>query len=109
VYLGRSTARHVILLPDGTTLAARSAQKVRRQERGHDHVERRLIALGAPAPRALADPAHWLRDAFDTIGATRLRHGGCHRYAFALGRTRVERRRVEIAGRRGRFPKRDGP
>lgn len=109
VYLGRSTPRQVIVLPDGTTLAARSAQKVRRQERGHDYVERRLVALGAPVPRAGTDPAVWLHDALDAVGAVRQRHGGCHRYAFALGRTTRERRSVDIAGQRGRYPKRDGP
>ncbi|MEV6004684.1 hypothetical protein AB0M25_36960 [Streptomyces griseomycini] len=34
-----------------------AAQKVRRQEQGHQYVEARLIALGAPVPRAGCDPA----------------------------------------------------
>lgn len=106
-YLGRSTPRTVDVLPDGTTLAARAAQKVRRQERGHEYVVRRLLALGAPEPGATSDPALWLRDALDRIGARRLRHPGCHRYAFALGRNARERAQVRIAGQVGRYPKRD--
>jgi hypothetical protein len=59
IYTGRATARTLVLLPDGTTLNARSIQKIRAQEQGYDHVERRLIALDTPAtsrpdPRELA-------------------------------------------------------
>lgn len=93
------------MLPDGTTLAARAVQKVPRAERGHDYVERRLVDLGAPSRRAYMDPARWLADALDTVGYRRLSHPGCHRYAFRLGETARQRRRVEIAGKARTYPK----
>lgn len=102
-HLGRGTPRSLVLLPDGTALSARSAQKVRRLERGHRHVEQRLVALGATA-RADDDPARWLAGALDDVGARRVRHPGCLRYAFVLG-TPAERRRVVVGGTPLPYPK----
>lgn len=96
-YLGRATARILTVLPSGVVLSARSAQKVRAGERGHAHVERQLVQLGATPRRASADPAAWLTDALNEIGASRIRHGGNHRYAFRLGRTARLRARVRLA------------
>lgn len=104
VYTGRSTARTLTVLPDGRVLSDRSAQKVRTAERGHEHVERMLVRLGATAPHAGQPGAAWLAQALDQVGATRLRHGGNHRYAFALG-SRSERRQIRIAGDRAAYPK----
>lgn len=92
---GRSTARTLTLLPDGTVLSARAMQKVRGQERGHEHVERKLMGYGAPAPRAGERPAAWLGRAIDEVGATRMRHGGNWRYCFPIG-TKAQRRAVTI-------------
>ncbi|MFI8192513.1 hypothetical protein ACIF8T_27695 [Streptomyces sp. NPDC085946] len=47
----------------------RAAQKTRRQEQGHQYVEARLIALGAPVPRAGCNPAVWPQEALAAIGA----------------------------------------
>lgn len=96
VYTGRGTPRSLVLLPDGTVLNARSAQKVRAQEQGHDYVEQRLMALGAAAPRAGQSPTAWLTQALTDVGARRLRHRGAHRYVFRLGRSRRERERVTL-------------
>lgn len=95
VLAGRSTARTLTLLPDGTVLSARAMQKVRGQERGHRHVEQLLMAWGAPAPKAFGDPARWLIDALAVIGATKLRHRGNHRYCFRLG-TPAQRRSIHL-------------
>lgn len=104
VFCGRSTARTLNLLPNGEVLNARSMQKVRAQDRGHRHVEEKLIALGARAMRACENPAVWLAEAIDTIGVTRIRHNGCFRYAFAIG-TRSQRRHVRIALAGQPYPK----
>lgn len=85
VYLGRSTPRTLVVLPDGTTLSARARQKVVAQERGHEYVEQLLVRHGARPLDRYDDPARWLAEALTTVGATRLRHGGCHRYGFRLG------------------------
>jgi hypothetical protein len=105
VYTGRGTPRTILLLPDGTVLSDRAAQKVRAQERGHLHVERRLVSLGAP-PLDGAQPAAWLRAALVAVGARRVRHRGNHRYCFRLGRTRRERDAVLIDLPSRPYPKR---
>lgn len=104
VYTGRLTARTLTLLPDGTVLNDRSVQKVRKQERGHGHVERKLIALGARVPRAGENMTEWLRAALDDIGVTKMRHRGNHRYAFPIG-TKRERRDVQIQHVQLPYPK----
>lgn len=95
VYAGRGTARTLLLLPDGTSLNARSLQKVRALDQGHAYVERRLVAAGAPARPPTADPAVWLADALRAARVRRVRHGGAHRYLFRLGSAR-ERRTIRI-------------
>lgn len=95
-YCGRGTARSLVLLPDGSVLNARSLQKVRAQERGHEYVEQRLIALRAPIPRAGQDSTAWLAEALEAVGARLLRHQGNHRYVFRLGRNRRDRERITL-------------
>lgn len=84
-YLGRGTARSLLLLPDGTVLNARALQKVRQLEKGHQYVEKLLVDLGG-RPRAVGeDGARWLREQLSQLPLRRLRHPGNHRYAFRLG------------------------
>jgi len=101
---GRSTPRTLTLLPDGRVLNDRSKQKVRQQERGHDHVERDLVRLGAPVMRAGQRPADWLAESLRAIGATQLRHRGNWRYCFKVG-TAAQRRRTLLAMPAGPYPK----
>jgi hypothetical protein len=105
VCLGRATARQVWVLPDATVLHERAMSKVRRLERGHEYVERRLVALGARVRPDRADPQAWLRDALLDVGARPVRHEGNWRYAFVTGRTRRERSRVEVRGEVCAYPK----
>ncbi|MFZ5440479.1 MAG: hypothetical protein ACOZQL_10750 [Myxococcota bacterium] len=80
VYLGRSTARTLHLLPSGAVFSARSAQKIRKRERGWEYAVEQLVSSGAPAPRGpLQD---WLREVLARL--RRLRHPGNHRYAWGL-------------------------
>lgn len=93
-YTGRAAARTIKLLPDGTVLHDRAAQKVRKQEQGHEYVEAKLMALGAPAPRADCNPALWLRDALQAVGARNLRHHGAHRFCGGFSRVAAWSRTV---------------
>ncbi|WP_432156218.1 hypothetical protein [Streptomyces sp. bgisy153] len=95
-YTGRAAARTITLLPDGTLLHERAAQKIRRQEQGHRYAEEKLLRLGAPVPRAGENPAEWLQNALTEIGARRIRHRGAHRYVFRLGRNRREREAIRL-------------
>ncbi|WP_314223661.1 Mom family adenine methylcarbamoylation protein [Streptomyces zaehneri] len=96
LYASRATARTVKLLPDGTVFHERTAQKIRRQEQGHQYAEAQLIALGAPVPRAGCNPAVWLREALVAVGARNVRHRGAHRYVWRLGRSRREREQIKL-------------
>ena len=104
-YTGRGTPRTLVMLRNGEVLSARALQKVRGQERGHEYVERLLIAHGARAPRAGENPAAWLRQALPDARVLRVRHGGNHRYAFTLGCNRRERAAVEVAIPGRAYPK----
>ncbi|MDQ6617425.1 MAG: hypothetical protein M3083_22425 [Actinomycetota bacterium] len=92
-----------------STLTAPRKQKVRGQERGHDSVERRLVALGARPPAAGQRPAEWLDGALRDIGCRRLRHRGCLRFAWPLGTTRRQRAQVVIALPALGYPKSPDP
>lgn len=105
IYTGRATPRTVKLLPDGTVLNDRAAQKVRRQEQGHDYVEEMLVRMGARVPAAGVKPAEWLWTALQDVGARNLRHRGAHRYVFPLGRTRKERASIKIGPEPERYPR----
>lgn len=93
-YLGRGRGRFLTLLPDATVLNDRAIAKVKTQTKGHEYVERRLVAMGAPG--LTGDPSAWLTVALVAIGARRVRHQGNHRYAFCLGGP-AERRRLARA------------
>ncbi|MEV6956092.1 hypothetical protein [Streptomyces sp. NPDC051183] len=88
-YLGRTRARRQLVLPDATVLTDRAAGKIHRDEAGHAAVERRIAAFGAPARKPGEDGARWLAAALEQIGATAVAHGGCHRYARTIGRSRT--------------------
>lgn len=103
-YCGRSTPRLLRMLPDGTVLSDRALSKVRGQERGHAYVERTLRSFGAPGPRVGESGAAWLERALPAVDLRGVRHGGNHRYVFAVG-SRAQRRHVRIALDAGVYPK----
>jgi len=90
--------------PDGRVLSDQSAQKIRKQERGHAHAERQLVRLGATPRRAGEGAAAWLADALSQLGATRLRHRGNHRYAFRLGATARRRALIRVGRPASGYP-----
>ena len=108
-YTGRATPRTLVMLRTGEVLSDRALQKVRGQERGHEYVERLLIAHGARAARAGENPAAWLRQALQDARVLRVRHRGNHRYAFTLGCNRRERAAVKVAIPGRAYPKTPDP
>ncbi|HLL66439.1 MAG TPA: hypothetical protein VK453_11920 [Micromonosporaceae bacterium] len=90
-YLGRATARRLVMLPDGTSLPARAIAKLTGGERGWRGVVARLVRLGAPPPVDGEPPGRWLVRALDAIGAVTVRHPGNHRYGWQLRRGRDAR------------------
>lgn len=108
----RGTQRTLLVGPDGRVLSARGLQKVRGQERGHEYVERTLVAWGAEPMSQIHrscdnGPTEWLRGALDRTGVVRMRHPGNYRYLFRVGRTRAERSRVVFGMPSAVYPKKD--
>src|SRR6266511_1430823 len=95
-HAGRTDPSIILVLPDGTSLDRRALSKVRRDECGHDYVEQRLAAFGVSPRRRGESGEAYLNRALVAAGVVALRHGGCYRYAFRLGRTRAERAAVRI-------------
>jgi hypothetical protein len=87
IYVGRATARTLRLLPDGRVFSARSAQKIRAREKGHEYAEellaRAALQLGLILPLAGEDPRAWLRRWLPVLTRP-LRHGGNLRYLWGL-------------------------
>lgn len=102
----RGTARTLLLGPDGRVVSARSVQKIRAQEVGHEYAEARLVELGATPRAAGDDPTAWLGRALDECGVRRVRHPGNYRYLFRIGTTRAERSRVVLGLAPAPYPKR---
>lgn len=83
LYTGRTTARTLRLLPDGTVYSERTKSKVRKRDVGWRYAVAQLVGAGAPEPAG--DLRAWLPLAL--AAATRkLRHAGNHQYVFPLSR-----------------------
>ena len=98
-YLGRGTPRTLRLMPDAAVFSDRTAQKIRKQERGAGYAEAQLVAAGAAQRLPHEDPPAWLRSALAAVTRP-MRHHGNHRYGWAL-----RRRAWRDAAARGTYPK----
>lgn len=102
----RTTARTLLLGPDGRVFSSRAIQKIRAGERGHAYAERQLVEWGAH-PRHDGELAiQWLSTALADAGVRRVRHPGNHRYLFRVG-DRRERSRVAVAITPAPYPKKE--
>lgn len=93
-YLGRSTARTLRLLPDGTVLSARTLQKIRSAHRGWVAAVATLVdRYGAPPLDIDADRPErmeWVRRLL-TSHTRKLRHPGNYAYGWRLDWTGAPR------------------
>lgn len=91
IHDGRSTARTLLLLADGTVFSGRAAQKIRAGERGHEYAAMQLVRAGRAAGLRLAapapadDPRAWLARWLPLLTRP-LRHPGNLRYVWGLDR-----------------------
>jgi hypothetical protein len=83
-YLGLSTPRTMLLLPDGSVLSARAVQKIRARESGWKYASALLERFGA-AP-LMGDPTTWLAIWLPRL-TRRVRHPGAHKYAWPFHRS----------------------
>lgn len=82
-FLGRSSARTHLILPDGRRLSPRALAKIRNGDKGWRYASAQLEAFGVPPLETPADGARWLREVLPRITRPR-RHAGNYRYAWAL-------------------------
>jgi hypothetical protein len=87
VFLGRSTARTLRLLPDGRVFSDRAAQKIRKAERGWHYAAAQLEAWGASkAPDDPEDRRAWFALALKRFTRT-VPHRGNFKYAWAIDKS----------------------
>lgn len=86
IYGGRTRARGLWILPDGTVFSERAMTKIRSRDRGYRYAIDQLTRHGAEHPLDLGqDLDAWLRDVLPQV-ARRVKHRGNHRYLWALDR-----------------------
>lgn len=90
VYLGRSKPEIRRLLPDGTVVHGRALTKIRHRDRGCRYAAALLERHGATRLSPDEDASAWV-DRWVAALTRPLRHGGNHKYAWAL-RSRDRRR-----------------
>lgn len=84
VYLGRSKAEGLDLLPDGRALTNRAKAKIRGMEQGWRYCAQLLENHGAtPLDPDREDPREWLTRWTEAL-CRRTRHPGNHKYAWTL-------------------------
>jgi hypothetical protein len=85
-YLGRSSARTILLAPDGRVLHNRSLSKLLRGERGADGVAQQLLDMGCRPKRPGESAQSWLGRIRAAGELRSRRHMGNHAYAWSLDR-----------------------
>ncbi len=83
-YRGRSRARMLLLMPDGSVANERSLSKVRSGDRGADGVQRDLQRQGAPARRFGESGRDWLARLVAERFLRRVAHPGNHAFSWEL-------------------------
>jgi hypothetical protein len=84
IYGGRTKARTLWLLPDGTIFSERAMSKIRSRDRGYRYAIDQLVRHGAERPLDLGqDLGEWMRAALPRV-ARRVKHRGNHRYLWAI-------------------------
>jgi len=94
-YVGRSSPRHDLLMPDGRPISSRALSKIRNGETGQRYAVDQLLQAGARPPLIAEDRATWLTGLERSGFLRRRRHPGNHVYVFPLTRAaRIAARRV---------------
>ncbi|MCG2841250.1 hypothetical protein L6Q21_09685 [Sandaracinobacter sp. RS1-74] len=94
-YVGRSSPRTDLIMPNGRPISSRAISKIRNAECGQRYAVEDLLRAGARPPRLAEDRTTWLADLERTGFLRRQRHPGCHTYLFPLTKSaRIAARKV---------------
>lgn len=109
IYGGRTKARALWLLPDGTVFSERAMSKIRARDRGYRYAIDQLVHHGAERPLDIGtDLGAWLRCELPRV-ARRVKHRGNHRYLWAIDkRLRKDIAKLAIVDENGdpvKYPK----
>ncbi|MDR6116572.1 MULTISPECIES: hypothetical protein [unclassified Sphingomonas] len=85
-YVGRSSQRTDLIMPDGRPISSRALSKIRNAECGQRYAVEDLLRAGARAPMHGEEPSAWLTALERSGFLRRQRHPGCHAYVFPLTR-----------------------
>ncbi|HEX7783441.1 MAG TPA: hypothetical protein VF509_11605 [Sphingobium sp.] len=85
-YVGRSSPRTDLILPNGRPISSRALSKIRNAECGQRYAMEQLLQAGARSPSFGEDRAQWLVALERSGFLRRRRHPGCHTYLFTLTR-----------------------
>lgn len=100
IYLGRSSARTILIAPDGRVLHNRSLSKLLYNERGADGVAAQLLDMGCRPRRSGESAQSWLGRIQAGGELRKVRHPGNHAYAWTL-----DRRAYALPDPYGPYPK----
>ena len=94
-YVGRSSPRTDLIMPDGHPISSRAVSKIRNAECGQRYAIDELLRAGARAPALSENRGAWLADLERCGFLRRQRHPGCHAYVFPLTKAaRIAARKV---------------
>jgi len=94
-YVGRSSPRTDLIMPNGRPIPSRTISKIRARETGHRYATEELLRAGARARGRSETPVDWLADLERSGFLSRRRHPGNHTYVFPLTKAaRLSARRV---------------
>lgn len=94
-YIGRSSPRTDLILPDGRPISSRAISKIRSGETGQRYAVEELLRAGARAPYVGENRGAWLAEVERDGILHRRRHPGNHVYVFPLTKAaRMAARRV---------------
>jgi len=81
-YVGRSSARRMVLARDGRCISERALSKIRLEEQGAGYAIRQLCDMGAPAPKPFESGRAYVDRAIEEGSFQRVRHPGnlCFRW-----------------------------
>ena len=85
-YIGRSSRRTNLILPDGRPISSRALSKIRNAECGQRYAIDDLLRAGARPPAPGEERSVWLALLERSGFLRRQRHPGCHAYVFPLTR-----------------------
>jgi len=86
-YVGRSSPRTDLVLPNGRLMSMRALSKIRAGDTGRRYAMNQIVSAGAEPPRAAEDPPDWLVRLEREGILRRQRHPGNDVYVFPLAKS----------------------